>query len=137
MGEKVLHETDKEKNLGVDITLNLSREAHFKRFTSAAYARLANIGKASRNLCKDSSRTLYTTYVRSILEYVAPAWSPYLVKHDTMLEKVQRYATRLAPELRGMSYEKRLKELNLTSLEPHVPWVEREEGDTGGNLVPR
>ena len=60
---------------------------------------------------------MYTTYVRPILEYAAPAWSPYLVKDKTKLEKVQRFATRLVPELRGMSYEERLRELNLTSLE--------------------
>ncbi len=60
---------------------------------------------------------MYTTYVRPILEYAAPAWRPYLVKDKTKLEKVQRFATRLVPELRGMSYEERLRELNLTSLE--------------------
>jgi hypothetical protein len=60
---------------------------------------------------------LYTTYVRPILEYAAPAWSPYLVKHKMKQEKVQRYATRLVPELRGMSYEERLREMHLTTLE--------------------
>ncbi len=60
---------------------------------------------------------MYTTYVWPILEYAAPAWSPYLVKEKNKLEKVQRFATRLVPKLRGMSYEERLRELNLTSLE--------------------
>ncbi len=78
--------------MGVDITPDLSPAAHIKRITSAAYARLANIRTAFRNLCKESFRTLYTTYVRPILEYAAPAWSPYLVKDKTKLEKVQRFA---------------------------------------------
>ncbi len=117
MGDEVLHETDREKDLGVDIAPNLSPEAHIKRISSAAYARLANIRTALRNLCKASFRTLYTTYIRPILEYAAPTWSLYLVKHKTKLERVQRYATRLVPELRGMSYEDRLRELHLTSLE--------------------
>ncbi len=117
LGGEIMQESNREKNLGVDITQNLSSEAHIKRISSAAYARLANIRIAFTNLCKESFRTLYTTYVRPILEYAAPAWSPYPVKHKTKLEKIQRYATRLVPELRGMSYEERLKELSLTSLE--------------------
>ncbi len=117
MGDEVLYETDREKDLGIDITPTLSPEAHIKRITSGAYARLANIRTAFRNLCKESFRTLYTTYVRPILVYAAPAWSPYLVKHKAKLEKVQRYATRLVPELRGMSYEERVREMHLTTLE--------------------
>ncbi len=117
IGDEVLNETNSEKDLGVDITPNLSPEVHIKRITSEAYARLANIRTAFRNLCKESFRILYTTYVRSILENAAPAWSSYLVKHKTKLEKVQRYATRLVPEQRGMSYEERLREMHLTTLE--------------------
>ena len=37
---------------------------------------------------------------------------------------MQKFATRLVPELRGMRYEDRLKELNLTTLERR-----RERGD--------
>lgn len=33
------------------------------------------------------------------------------------LEKVQKYATRHVPEVRGLNYEKRLIELNLATLE--------------------
>lgn len=36
--------------------------------------------------------------------------------HFIKLEKVQRFATRLVSELRGMNYEKRLEELNLAIL---------------------
>lgn len=60
---------------------------------------------------------MYSSYVRPILEYAAPAWRLHQVKHKTKLQKVQRYATRLIPELRGMSYEEKLLELNLTKLE--------------------
>ncbi|XP_069191437.1 early endosome antigen 1-like [Procambarus clarkii] len=38
MGDEVLHETDREKDLGVDIKLNMSSDAHIKRITSVAYA---------------------------------------------------------------------------------------------------
>lgn len=45
------------------------------------------------------------------------AWSLYLVKHETKLEKVPRYATRLVPERKGMSYEEGLHEMHVMTLE--------------------
>ncbi|XP_069175418.1 uncharacterized protein [Procambarus clarkii] len=117
MGDEVLYKTNREKDLGAEITPNLSPEAHIKIIPSAAYARLANIRTTFRNMCKESFITLRTTHVRPILEYVAPAWSPYLIEHKTKIEKVQRYATRQVLVLRGMSYKERLRELHLTSLE--------------------
>ncbi|XP_069164625.1 uncharacterized protein [Procambarus clarkii] len=50
---------------------------------------MANIKTAFRNLRKESFRTLYTTYVRPILEYAARVFSANLVKHKTKLKKVQ------------------------------------------------
>ena len=51
------------------------------------------------------------------LEYYIQAWSPYLRKDIDMLEKIQRRATKLIPELRDLRYEERLKECGLTTLE--------------------
>ncbi|XP_069192800.1 uncharacterized protein [Procambarus clarkii] len=117
MGDEILHETEREKDLRVYIMPNLSPEVHITIITSAAYARLANIRTTIRNLRKESFRILYTTYEKPILEYEALAWSPYLIKHKTMLEKVQIYANRLVPELRGMSSWEKLREMHVTLLE--------------------
>ena len=45
------------------------------------------------------------------------AWSPYLVKDVQCLERVQRRATKLVYELKGVAYEERLKQLGLRTLE--------------------
>ena len=50
-------------------------------------------------------------------------WNPHLKKHINKIEKVQRAATRWVPSLRNLSYEERLKRLNLPTLE------ERRRGD--------
>lgn len=55
--------------------------------------------------------TIYTAYIRPILDYAVPVWYSHSVKHVKKLEKVQRFGTKLVPELRGMTYEERLEDL--------------------------
>ena len=60
---------------------------------------------------------LYKAIVRPHLEYCIQAWNLYLRKHVDMLEKIQRRATKLIPGLRDLTYEERLNECGLTTLE--------------------
>ena len=50
-------------------------------------------------------------------------WSPSKKKYIKLLERVQRRATKLAPELRDLEYPERLRRLGLTTLEERrVRW---------------
>ena len=60
---------------------------------------------------------LNNAIVRPHLEYRIQAWNPHLRKDVDMLEKIQRRANKLIPELRDLTYEERLKECGLTTLE--------------------
>ena len=53
---------------------------------------------------------------RRHLEYCIQAWRPCRKKDIDTLERIQRRATKMIPELRDLSYEERLKECGLTTL---------------------
>ena len=48
---------------------------------------------------------LYKAIVRPHLEYCIQAWRPYRKKDIDTLERIQRRATKMIPELRDLSYE--------------------------------
>lgn len=89
-------------DLAVDVTSKITPEAHINRITSAVYSTLAKVGTSFRNLSQEAFRALYTTYVRPVLTYETPSWNPPPAEKQKKLEKVQKFATRLFPKLRGM-----------------------------------
>ena len=61
--------------------------------------------------------TLFKALVISRLDYGCQLWSPYLIKHINMVEKVQRSFARFISGMEGLSYPERLTVLKLYSLQ--------------------
>ena len=47
--------------------------------------------------------------IRPKPEYAEVIWSPHKKKHVSKLERIQRIATKMVPELEDLTYEERLK----------------------------
>ena len=60
---------------------------------------------------------LFKSLVRPILEYANSVWANNSRKNIDSIEHVQRFFTRCIIEVKELSYEDRLKSLNLPSLE--------------------
>ena len=63
---------------------------------------------------------LIKVFIRLHLEYAQQAWSPQLKKDISLLESVQRRATKLLDCIASLSYEDCLKFLNLYSIEDRL-----------------
>ena len=110
--------------MGVTITEGLTPDKHINIMTGKANNLLRRIKMAFIYIDKDMMRKVLVTMIRPLLEYAAVVWSPHTKKNIRKLERVQRAATKMAPELRDLEYEERLREMGLTTLENR-----RERGD--------
>merc|ERR1711965_1176216 len=63
-----------------------------------------------------SFKKLYIALVRPHLEYCQPVWSPHLRKYIAAIEKVQMRATKSVNGFQNLTYEERLRRLNLPTL---------------------
>ena len=109
--------TDTEKDLGVVISNDLKFSKQCIEAEKKAQRMLGYIKRQFGFRNKEIVLTLYNSLVRPHLEYAVQFWCPSLRKDITRLERVQARATKLIPSVRHKSYEERLKELNLFSLE--------------------
>ena len=61
-------------------------------------------------------KELFVMVYKCLIRYGSPVWNPSTKKYRQLLENAQRRATKLVPESKMLSYQERLKELNLPTL---------------------
>ena len=71
---------------------------------------------ASFTLNRNDLRSIYLTYVRSILQHSTVVWSSSLTEKRRDLERVQKSAVRVIMGAKFTSYKNGLKSLNIEKL---------------------
>ena len=109
--------TEEEKDIGVIITSNLKPSTQCAAAAKNAQAVLSQITRAFHYRDRHVFTKLYQQYVRPHLEFATQAWSPWTETDKKILERVQERAIKMVSGLNSNTYEERLKELGMDTLE--------------------
>jgi hypothetical protein len=117
MDGQQLEETEEERDIGVTMTRQLKPSAQCRNAARTAQAVLGQLTRAFHYRDRHVFLRLYVQYVRPHLEFCVAAWSPWHEGDKDCLEKVQKRAVGMISGLTANTYEERLKELGITTLE--------------------
>lgn len=107
---------ENEPDLGVTFDPKLEFESHINNKINKANQIFSMIRRAYKFLDGRTFIPLYKSLVRCHLDYAVSVWSPHKQKFVDTIENVQRRATKQIPGYSALSYEERLKKLNLPTL---------------------
>ena len=105
-----------EKYLGVLVDDQLSFSDNIYTVAQKTNKIMAVIKGTFVYLDSNSFKILFKAIIRPHLEYGVPIWYPYKKKEKECIKDVQRRATQQIRELKFLTYEERLKRLDLPTL---------------------
>ena len=114
MSNQQLPTTDQQRDQG--ITKDLKWQKQKEKSCKTANRVLGFITRNFRYKNKELILPLLKSLVRPNLEHAVQFWSPHLRRDIDKIEKIQRRATKMIPEIRNHSYHQRMLDLDLISL---------------------
>ena len=105
------------RDLGIHVSSDLKFRTHVERITANASARSGLIFKCFKSRDESFLASMFSVFVRPLLEFATPIWSPYNIGLIAHIEKVQRNFTKRIPAVRDLNYPDRLRALNMEPLE--------------------
>jgi len=111
-----LERGNKVLDLGVWFDEKLSFSEHIQTKINKANMMLGIIKRNFKHLTVPTFILLYTSMVRSHLDYCSSVWAPYKKGDIEALEKVQKKATKILPAMKRLPYSERLKACQIPTL---------------------
>jgi hypothetical protein len=105
------------KDLGVTIDKNLRFDNHISLVVHKSLQRGNLILKCFQSRDRNLLMKAFKVYVRSLLEYATPVWSPHFMYVIWKIEHVQRSFTKRLFGLKNLTYIDRSKQLEIDTLE--------------------
>jgi hypothetical protein len=118
--KSLISTVSKVRDLGVTFSSNLKFSDHCASIVSVAYPRAVCILKCFVSSEPNRLIKAFKAFVRPVLEYGSPIFSPFLKRDIQCVERVQKFFTRQLCKKAGICYRDyphRLRILNLPSLE--------------------
>ena len=116
MNGEELESVKEEKDLGVFIEDTMKPTKQCAAAAKAANFALGQLQRAFHYRKKSNLVPLYKTFVRPRLEHAVAAWSPWQESDIKCLEKIQERLIRMLSDVKGETYEEKLKDAGLTTL---------------------
>ena len=115
--EGIITQKNLIRDLCIHIHETLKWSPHINIIADNARKMASWVLSVFRDRSKDTMLTLYTSMVRSRLEYCCPLWDPSSIEDIRTLEEVQQSFTSKITSVKHHSYWDRIKHLNLYSLQ--------------------